>query len=217
MEYKILRSQRRTISLEVKSGELVVRSPFFVSRRTIERFVNSKEEWIKKHLEKSRKVNLKNRRFAEGEKFLYFGREKTLHMVFSKLEKVKVEDRIILFAGRYSEAKRILKDFYCQETKRAVERYIKEFKNDFALKTQKLIFKTYRSKWGSCSVKNTLSFSATLAMAPKEVIEYVVIHELAHLKIKNHSKKFWVEVGQHDPNYKIHRKWLRDNHHKLSL
>lgn len=74
--------------------------------------------------------------------------------------------------------------------------------NDFSIKKQK-------SKWGSCSRKRNLNFSALLSAAPREVIDYVIIHELVHIIEPNHSRLFWNRVGTADPLYKNHRKWLR--------
>ena len=72
-----------------------------------------------------------------------------------------------------------------------------------------------RSRWGSCGAKGNLNFSWRLIMAPLEVIDYVVAHEVAHLKIKNHSKHFWLWVEQLFPDYRQQRKWLKTNGHLL--
>ena len=74
-----------------------------------------------------------------------------------------------------------------------------------------------KSKWGSCSYDNKLLFSWRLIMCPTEVIEYVVVHELAHIIEKNHSKAFWNEVKKVLPDYKEHRKWLKDNSGLMDL
>lgn len=68
-----------------------------------------------------------------------------------------------------------------------------------------------KTKWGSCSAKNNLLFSWTLGYAPKTVLDYVIIHELAHIPHKNHSKKFWELVQRFCPDYKNQRKWLREH------
>ena len=68
-----------------------------------------------------------------------------------------------------------------------------------------------RTKWGSCSAKGGLNFNCLLMLAPEEVLDYVIVHELCHLKHMDHSKAFWAEVESADPNYKAHRKWLKDN------
>ena len=68
-----------------------------------------------------------------------------------------------------------------------------------------------RSKWGSCSAKGNLNFNCLLMLAPEEVMDYVIVHELCHLKHPDHSKAFWAEVESVDPDYKAHKKWLKDH------
>ena len=74
-----------------------------------------------------------------------------------------------------------------------------------------------RSRWGSCSSNGTLSFNWRLILAPPEILDYVVIHELCHLTHMNHSKAFWELVESVDPDYKEHERWLRENGDTLTL
>jgi len=75
----------------------------------------------------------------------------------------------------------------------------------------KVFLKNQRTRWGSCSVKGNLNFNRALAGAPAEVVDYVVIHELAHLREMNHSPRFWEIVDRWCPEQKAHRRWLRQN------
>lgn len=73
-----------------------------------------------------------------------------------------------------------------------------------------------RGRYGSCSYANSLNFSWRLIMAPIEVIDYVVVHELTHIKVKNHSKRFWDLLELFMPDYRIHLQWLKDNRHVMA-
>jgi predicted metal-dependent hydrolase len=75
----------------------------------------------------------------------------------------------------------------------------------------RIIIRNQKSRWGSCSVKGNLNFNVGLLLAPPEVLDYVVVHELCHRKEMNHSPKFWAEVSKLIPDYKQHEKWLKDN------
>ena len=80
---------------------------------------------------------------------------------------------------------------------------------------QKITIRDQKTRWGSCSANGTLSFSFRLMMAPPRVLDYVVVHELCHLTHMNHSKDFWNMVESILPDYKEHRKWLKENGHTL--
>ena len=75
----------------------------------------------------------------------------------------------------------------------------------------RITIRNQRSKWGSCSAKGNLNFNCLLVLAPPEVLDYVVVHELCHRKELNHSPRFWAEVEKVLPGYRVHRKWLKDN------
>ena len=81
----------------------------------------------------------------------------------------------------------------------------------------KITIRDQKTRWGSCSSNGTLSFSFRLMLAPPRVLDYVVVHELCHLKHMNHSKEFWNMVESILPDYKEHRKWLKENGHTLHI
>ncbi len=75
----------------------------------------------------------------------------------------------------------------------------------------RITIRSQHSRWGSCSARGNLNFNCLLLLAPPEVLDYVVVHELCHRKEMNHSARFWAEVAKHCPDYEIHKKWLKDN------
>ena len=81
----------------------------------------------------------------------------------------------------------------------------------------RLAIRDTRSRWGSCSARGTLSFSWRLVLAPHTVLDYVVVHELCHLREPNHSRRFWRLVGDLRPDYRLPRRWLRDHGWELHL
>ena len=80
----------------------------------------------------------------------------------------------------------------------------------------KIVIRNQKTRWGSRSSSGTLSFNWRLMLAPKEVLDYVVVHELCHIKQMNHSQAFWDEVKKVMPDYQMYRKWLKDNGHLLT-
>jgi hypothetical protein len=85
------------------------------------------------------------------------------------------------------------------------------------LKPKSVTVKTYKARWGSCTIKGDIQFNWKLMMTPAAVIDYVIIHELCHLEQHNHSAKFWQLVEQFEPNYKTHRLWLKNNGQQLGV
>jgi predicted metal-dependent hydrolase len=112
--------------------------------------------------------------------------------------------------------KKLIENYYLKLTREVAEKFLQKYEREFDFNEHKTVYKFYRSKWGSCS-RDSLCFNGKLSMAPMEVIEYVVIHELCHLRHKNHSKRFWAEVARYDPLYKTHRKWLNKNNQNFML
>lgn len=88
---------------------------------------------------------------------------------------------------------------------------IRYFAKQMGLSYGRITIRSQRTRWGSCSAKGNLNFNCLLMLVPEEVRDYVVIHELCHRKELNHSAAFWTEVETYCPDYRMHRKWLKDN------
>jgi predicted metal-dependent hydrolase len=96
-----------------------------------------------------------------------------------------------------------------------ITKRVKYYSSLSGFKYQNIKITSAQKRWGSCSAKNNLNFPKKLALAPEQVIDYVAVHELCHIKEKNHSQNFWNEVAQLMPEYKIHQKWLKDHGYLL--
>ena len=201
--YRIIRSSRRTLSVEVRSSAVVVRSPYALPKFIIEKFLAEKDSWIRNKIHCIKKAKKQR---LQGE-IIYLGVKRRI--VFGGSDFVSCSEIGIKVSGKSGlEKDRRLENFFKKQTQFFVDKYLKN--NDF-VKFRSLKYKLYRSKWGSCSQKNDLAFNIKLAMCSEEVIEYIVVHELCHILHKNHSKSFWQCVGTHFPDYKNARKFLRNN------
>ena len=169
MEYKIIRSNRKTLALEVTlKGEVLVRAPHLVTNQTIAEFVSSHENWILKTLKKQEKRRERNPE-PDAEEI--------------KLLKAK--------------AKEILPErvnFWSEKT---------------GLKCTKITITSAKTRYGSCSGKNSISFSYLLMRHSTEIIDYVVLHELAHTKHHNHGKQFWNLIKNFMPDFEVRRDLLK--------
>lgn len=171
IEYRIIRSRRGSIAIEVNAElEVIVRAPYLAPKSAIEKFVLSKEEWIKKAMEKMKGKAKNSPKLLSDEK------------VAALREKAKAEI-----------PKRV--EYYSEIT---------------GLKPAAIKITSAKTRFGSCSGKNSLCFSLFLMRYPSECIDYVVLHELCHIKHKNHGKQFYALLEKYMPDYKIREKMLKN-------
>lgn len=204
---------------------VVVRAPFWMTRGMIENFIQEKSEWIKKHLNRFSK-NRVVKQYVDGEKHLFFGKEFPIKIVNGNgRNKVSLEDGYIVVEinGGIHKAsdKKIIREtllyWYMEMGIETITEKVNYFSEAMGVIYKKISLKKVSSIWGSCSPTNCLSFNRKLVMAPHEIVDYVVIHEVAHMIYRNHGPKFWGLVEEFDREYKSHRFWLRKNHYLLSI
>lgn len=111
----------------------------------------------------------------------------------------------------------LLEQWYRGQARDIITRRVEHFSSKLNLSYNRIFIKGQRTRWGSCSSLKNLNFNWRLVMAPVEVIDYIVIHELSHLAEMNHSRKFWQLVESHCPDHREHRKWLREYGPGLTL
>ena len=168
--YTLVRSTRRTISIVIKpNGEVEVRCPKRCSKREVEQFLVSKEDWLRKHLEAAA---------------------------------ARLEPQILSAEERKALAKKAAE---------VLPEKVRRFGAEMGVSCGRITIRSQRTRWGSCSARGNLNFNCLLMLSPEPVQDYVVIHELCHRKEMNHSQAFWAEVEKYCPDYRIHRKWLKEN------
>ena len=212
----------KTISLQVKNQEVVLSVPRFVSDGEIDNIIERKINWINNKLaiEKTNSLDIK-RKYENGDKFLYFGSEYSLIIKDSNIDNVYLyKNNIIVEVNNNFNAtyiRNILKTWYISESKKYLIKTNSYYEILIGVEANKLLFGKYKSKWGSCNSKKIISYDWRIIMAPLEVIHYLIIHELCHIKYLNHSNNFWNTVEKYMANYKLQKQWLKTNSNKLIL
>jgi len=212
----------KTVSLKVKNQEVVLSVPKFVTDSEIDNIIERKINWIRNKLaiEKKNNFNIK-RKYENGEKFLYFGSEYSLKIKHSNSDNVYLDNNIMIVEVKNNSKavhiRNILNNWYIAESKKYLIKTTNYYEVLIGVSVNKLIFGKYKSKWGSCNSKKTISYDWRIIMAPLEVIHYLIIHELCHIKHLNHSNDFWKTVEKYMANYKLQKKWLKTNSSKLIL
>ena len=208
-------SKSRSIKISVKpTGEVIVSSPRYMPKLVINQFVQHHQVWIETQLEKVKSQKMKLR--DNENQVLLFGKALEVKVLLDRTKKIGVEliDNNIIVNPIDQTTQSVAKslDRFLRKT---AETFIAEKVDNFAKKMKttyfNLSFKEQTTRWGSCSSKGNLNFNWRLIHTPKEVIEYVIIHELSHRTHMNHSSEFWKLVEKFDPEYRIHRGWLKRN------
>jgi predicted metal-dependent hydrolase len=214
----IQRSKRKTIALVITpEAQLIVRAPLKTPLAYIEQAVREKARWIQKKFDAIHAAGgpAKPKQFVDGEQFLYLGEPFSLKIVTDK--RVTIGQQLYFPEKFLPTAKHHLTKWYIVKAKEVIPLRAQHYQHLTGLHYRTLKITRAEKRWGSCSPNGTINFSWKLMMTPVDVIDYVVVHELAHLVHKNHSEKFWAFVEGIIPEYKLRRKWLRENQHKLTL
>ena len=173
MEIEVIRSNRKTLAMEIKGTKLIVRAPLRATKETIQAFLSENKGWIEKNLAKA----------------------KAQQQAAAAMEKLTMDD---------------IRQLADQALKVIPER-VKYYAPLVGVTYGRITIRNQRSKWGSCSSKGNLNFNCLLMLAPPEVLDSVVVHELCHRKEMNHSDRFYAEVLRVFPDYYKWNKWLKDN------
>ena len=224
LNYHLIRSKkrRRTISLQIKEdGKIVILAPYHTPKWEIERFVQGKQSWIvEKISEKEKQVKEVEKMFLAGERFLYLGEWYPLeiHESHHKEPPLKLSlGNFIVCKDHIEEARDLFVRWYKREAKEKIVGRINYYSHRLGLLPKGIKITGAKSRWGSCSRDNRLSFSWRIIMASLTVIDYILIHELVHIKEKNHSERFWATLESILPDYRKRRLWLKENGHLLEI
>jgi hypothetical protein len=220
---KIHYENRKNSSVSIRRTNINIRIPSFLNREENARQLFSMKMWAKKKLLENPKrfKPVSQKEYSDGDKLIIGDEEyalriefkdkrnssarlqgRTIHLYISNnLSKKKQNDHISSLISRCIGRKRLPK----------LQQKIEELnKKHFKQKLGKIFFKYNKSNWGSCSRAGNINISTRLLFAPDDVLEYVCIHELAHLIEHNHSERFWALVAKAMPDYKTKKKWLKE-------
>ena len=215
----LVRAKRRTIALIVeRDGSLTVRAPRRATLNDIYGFIQEKTDWILRSREKLKAIKpIPKKAYVDGERFLFLGQEYELRLVPPQRTALKLDGGFTLSTSAQERGELAFTKWYKTQALTIFTERVNHYANLHGLIPKEVKVNSAKTRWGSCTSAGTLNFTWRLVMAPLEVIDYVVLHELAHLKVKNHSPRFWKLVESLCPDFKHHRKWLRDHGETMTL
>ena len=218
IEYTLARSKRKTVALYVRYGRVEVRAPLAMPKPEIDRFVASKEKWITDRLARSQDQSRRRESFGlnYGDTVPYRG--KNYPIAAKSGNRIGFDDAAFFIPPGLTpeRIKSACVQIYRMLAGRDLPKRTLEFAKRMAVMPTAVKINGAAARWGSCSAKKSINFSWRLVMADDAVIDYVVVHELAHLIEMNHSARFWAIVEGILPDYGKRRDRLKELQKKLS-
>ncbi|NLU51968.1 MAG: M48 family metallopeptidase [Clostridiaceae bacterium] len=211
---ELIRSKRKTVSISItRDAKVIVKVPLKFPAKEIDRIIEEKKSWIIRNksrvLERIRKKESIN--LSVGGQFLFLGESYTISTDYNE-KSIKIKNGLLVIPSELMEnIETALAEWCRKQGKIILKKRLEELSHLTGIKYSGCSITGAKSRWGSCSYKNRINLSWRLILANKRAIDYVIIHELCHVLHKNHSKAFWQEVEKHMPDYKNHKKWLKDN------
>ncbi|HEX7907559.1 MAG TPA: SprT family zinc-dependent metalloprotease [Paraburkholderia sp.] len=227
IEYQLLPgADRQTTDIVIeRTGVITVRPPRTMTPEQVDETVFSKRMWIYRNLAEWRDLNTShvNREWVNGESFLYLGCHYRLQLVVEQDEPLKLKDgrfcllRTVVEAGGRESAHQAFEDFYRQKGLPRIKKRVAYFAAKVGVQMNSVQLKELGYRWGACLKNGDLHFHWKCLMAPLTIIDYIVVHELCHLRHRDHSDAFWNEVDKVLPDYRERKDWLRVHGAELDL
>jgi predicted metal-dependent hydrolase len=224
-EVAVQRSNRaKSADLIVERGQIRIVVPKETAIAQIERIIAKKDRWIRQKLRlQATVVEPKPKEFISGEAFPYLGKNYRLRVIYGN------KDHVALGSGRlevYVAAKKgekglearvrsLLVFWYQAKAIKRINEKVEKYRKRLSVNPKSVKVRDYKSRWGSCILPSTVSFNWRIVMAPHKIIDYVVVHELCHLKHHDHSERFWSTVDRTVRDSERSRAWLNKNSLRL--
>jgi len=211
IEYNLVRKKVKNASIRIASNlEITITVPRLYSQERLDNLIKEKSLWISKTLIKLSKRK-KDIHLKENE-VLLFGEIYTLTIDPSVSNKILTyhESKRIVSNHEITRKSAILVNWYVHLAKKEITRMVEGLAEQYGFKYNRIFIRDQKTKWGTCSSKKNLSFNWRLIRCPKFVIEYLIIHELSHLREMNHSAKYWTLVESMCPDFKKAKLWLKE-------
>lgn len=216
-------SRRKTASIRVEEGAVSVVVPASISVEKIDHLLVSKRLWIKEKMALQRALApVTDKQFVSGEAFPYLGRNYRLKVEQGSFVPVKLlQGQLVVQTPEGSQQPHMIRNalvrWYKRQALQKMRDKVKRYAPMVGVKPAGVAIKSFKSRWGSCTVKGELEFNWRIMFAPNRMVDYVVVHELCHLIHYDHSPDFWSEVWRVMPDYQECRNWLKENSERLVI
>jgi predicted metal-dependent hydrolase len=215
IKYKIKKSSRRlTTQITVNSMGVQITTPSKKTQKQIDTLVQKNAKWIySKQLWANKQNDLKIT-FKQGTRLPYLGKHYLLKITESKNENVSLLQGKFIIKVKKNTTKKvqeIFKNWLKLHAQWIIERKATQHAKKIGVKYEKINIKDHKERWGSVSKNKSININLSILCAPPKIIDYVIVHELCHLKIPDHSPKYWNLLYKMMPDYETHKEWLSVN------
>ncbi len=232
-DYLIRRSSRaKRLRIVVKTDRVELVAPVRMPESQIHHFAHAQKDWIRQAQQKVLARSQQTVRgfapqdYQDGVKLPFQNQELLLRLCLHKHKRLRIEGinsttllvklpETLQGEPRQKAIRAALQKWIKQQAQFQVEELVSQHAPRFNLHPRSIRIKTQRSRWGSCGPQNDINLNWLLMLAPAAALEYVVVHELCHIRHKNHSSAFWNLVAQHLPDYQQQRLWLKQHGQRL--
>ena len=216
MNIKVTRKKIKNIIIRVnEKGEVLISAPFRTPNSYIENLIKEKESWIREKLSLVEKRQEKVATFDVGEIFTYLGKDYSIEIQNSVQERCELTEKnftIYLQTNSLEKRKKLITQWVCDNFYPYVIDRSMELGESIGFTPKVIKFRDMKTRWGSCNtLTRSITFNFQLYKKPVEIIDYVILHELAHIPYPHHQKEFWNFVERYMPDWKNRRKALREH------
>lgn len=214
------RSRRRTLAVHVKDCRVEIRAPLALGEGAIARFVGQQAGWIRQRLEEQARQQQEHMRLVDGGRIHYKARDCEVSLRSATRGRVETEGRRFIIHCRDADpaaAEQVLRGWLMQQARDYLPERTEALARALGLQQRyrETVLRKTRSKWGHCTSGGRIQYNWLIMLAPDAVIDYMISHEVAHLRHMDHSRAFWALVGRLCPDYRHYRRWLREHGHQL--
>ena len=223
---EIVRTNRKkTASIEIRNETIKVTVPKRFSDRSVNDLINKRSSWIRKKIATQQQTPApKAKEWVNGETFTYLGRNYRLKLT-TDTDVTKLKNGYLCVPHqpelpqqeRNTAVKASLTDWYFTQANKKLQQKTDHYAHILGVQPTAMRVKNYKARWGSCSATGDISYNWRIIMAPHRVVDYVVVHELAHLVEHNHSPNYWKHVENVIPDCRTQREWLKHNANTLDF
>lgn len=217
LDYTIVRSPRRrklTINVE-RDRSVVVHAPESISEEKIYQVIQAKRQWIYEKIHHPQKYHdlphPPGKELVNGESALYLGRHYRIEVVKTGLSEIRFNQRFYIPSAHAGKRREVLREWYIQQAEAKIIPRVRHYARKLGVAYSKIKIVDNLYRWGSCTINNNVNFNWRLIKAPMFVIDYAIVHELAHFIEANHTPRFWNIIRAQAPTMEKAKAWLKEN------